>query len=220
MPAVAPRGYGLFLCGTESTEAVVHPSTRLVVWLLVLVAIQGLDDRPLLAALLVLPLFGGGIMRRCGRLAWGARWLFLSLFVILAWGGAGDPVWDGAMAPSREGLLDALTHVVRLLLVLMAVAVLREWMSFPDLLTAAHRLLEPLRHCGVDPERGLVRLMLVMRCIETTPRPRDWRILLDLPASGSSEVFEIADRQFSSRDYLTLVLATFAFAALFYFRQV
>jgi hypothetical protein len=198
----------------------VHPSTRLFVWLLTLVAIQGLDDRPLLAALLVLPLFGGRVLRRCGRLAWGARWLFLSLFVILAWGGAGDPAWDGAMAPSREGLLDALTHVARLLLVLMAVAVLREWMPFPDLLTAAHRLLEPLRRCGLDPDRGLVRLMLVMRHIETTPRPRDWRILLDLPASSSSEVFELADRPLGGRDYLTMALCAAGFGALFYCRQV
>jgi len=153
----------------------VHPSTCLVVWLLVLVAIQGLDGYLLMAALLILPLFGGRALRHCGQLIRGARWLLLSVFVILAWGSAGDPVWTGMMAPSHEGLVDASTHVGRLLLVLMAVAILRVRMSLPELLTGTRRLLEPLRRLGVDPDRGLVRLLLVLRHLETLPRPRDWR---------------------------------------------
>jgi hypothetical protein len=76
------------------------------------------------------------------------------------------------------------THGGRLLLVLMAVAVLRERMPLADLLTAMHRLLEPLRRCGVDTDRGLVRLLLVLNYIETMPRPRDWRLLLDAPAAA------------------------------------
>jgi hypothetical protein len=127
----------------------------------------------------------------------------LSVFVILAWGGVGDPAWSGMMAPSREGLLDASTHVGRLLLVLMAVAVLRERMPMAELLIATHRLLDPLRRCGLDTDRGLVRLLLVLHYLETMPRPRDWRQLLEPPASsGQREIFELTDRQLSSRDYL------------------
>ncbi|KFB66745.1 MAG: hypothetical protein CAPSK01_003683 [Candidatus Accumulibacter vicinus] len=193
--------------GHERSEAVVHPSTCLVVWLLVLVAIQGLDGYLLMAALLILPLFGGRALRHCGQLIRGARWLLLSVFVILAWGSAGDPAWTGAMAPSHEGLVDASTHVGRLLLVLMAVAVLRARMPVADLLTATHRLLEPLRRCGLDADRGLVRLLLVLHYLETMPRPRDWRQLLELPASGHCEAFELADRRLSSRDYWIMIVA-------------
>ncbi len=203
-------------------RATVHPSTRLVVWLLMLVAIQGLDGRLLLAALLGLPLCGRLALRRCGQLTWGARWLLLSLFVILAWGGAGDPIWNGVMAPSHEGLVDALTHIGRLLLVLMAVAVLRERMPVADLLTATHRLLEPLRRCGLDADRALVRLLLVLRHLETMPRPRDWRRLLEVPASGSSEVFEVfelADRRLAPRDYLMIIVAVASIIPVFYFWQ-
>ena len=196
-----------------------HPSARLLVWFLVLVAIQGLEGRLLLAALLVLPLFGRPALRRCGQLIRGARWLLLSVFVILAWGGAGDPAWSGVMAPSREGLVDASTHVGRLLLMLMAVAVLRERMPLADLLTAIHRLLEPLRHCGLDTERGLVRLLLVLRYLETMPRPGDWRQLLDVSASANSEVFELTDRRLSRRDYLIIMIAVASILPVFYFRQ-
>ncbi|MFW5395978.1 MAG: hypothetical protein XXXNARYT_001706, partial [Candidatus Accumulibacter regalis] len=63
-----------------------HPTTRLVVWLLLLLASQCLDGEQLLAALLVLPFLGPAALRRALRLAWRTRWLFLSLFVIVAWG--------------------------------------------------------------------------------------------------------------------------------------
>lgn len=196
-----------------------HPATQLVVWLLLLLASQSLAGRQLLAALLILPFFGVAALRRGALLAWRTRWLFLSLFVILAWGGAGEPVWSGALAPSREGLRDALTHAGRLLLALMAVAALLEWMPVPDLLTATHRLLQPLRCCGLAPERGVVRLLLVMRYIEALPRPRDWRILLEAPVTRTDEVLELADRRFSWVDLLIMLVAAGGVAA-FFFRQV
>jgi energy-coupling factor transporter transmembrane protein EcfT len=195
----------------------VHPSTWLVVWFVMVVLIQSLEGSLLAAALLVLPLFGGPLLRRCGQLAWRARWLFLSLFVILAWGGAGEPAWDGTMAPSLEGLSDASSHVGRLLLVLMAVTVLREGMPLADLLSGARRLLTPLRQCGLETDRGLVRLLLVLRHIETMPRPRDWRLLLDVPEHFMSEVFELADRPLCRRDYLIIAIAVVSI--LFYLRQ-
>jgi energy-coupling factor transporter transmembrane protein EcfT len=183
-----------------------------------LVFAHSLEGSLLAAALLASLCFGGRILRRCGQLVWAARWLFLSLFVILTWGGAGEPAWNGFMAPSLEGLADAATRVGRLLLVLMAVAVLRERMSLADLLSGAHCLLEPLRRCRLDPDRGLVRLLLVLRYIEAMPRPRDWRQLLDLRADRSIEVLELADRRFSSRDALIVILAVAGL--VFYLRQV
>lgn len=195
-----------------------HPTTRLVVWLLMLAASQSLQEEQLLAALLVVPFFGAAALRRGAKLIWRTRWLFVSLFVILAWGGAGEPLWSGAFAPSHEGLLDALTHGGRLLLALMAVAALLEWMPVTDLMTATHCLLRPLRHCGVSPDRGVVRLLLVMRYIETLPRPRDWRILLEVPASSSDEVLELADRGFSWLDPLVMLVVAGG-VAVFCFRQ-
>lgn len=185
-----------------------------------LVALQSLDGTLLATVVLMLPLVGGPTLRRWGRLVSGARWFFLSLFVILAWGGAGEPVWSGPLAPAGEGLVDALTHVGRLLLVLMAVAVLRERMALPDLLTATRRLLGPLRRLGLDPDHALVRLLLVLRHLETMPRPRDWRLLLDVPTSSTNEVFEIADCQFSWVDYVVAVFVVVAgCVALFCLRQ-
>lgn len=192
----------------------VHPTTRLVVCLALLIVVQALSGAALAAAFLALPLCGGRVLRRGWRLIWRARWLLVSLLVIFSWGVAGDPLWQGALAPTYEGGREALTHLGHLLLVLIGVAVFLEAMPLPDLLAATHVVLKPLRHFGLDPDRGVVRLMLVLRYVETLPRARDWRVLLDAPVSSVSERVEVRHLSLRWADYL--VVTSLAAAALCY----
>lgn len=185
-------------------RSVVHPTTRLVLWLLLMLAVQWLEGGMLAVVLLPLLLLGRPVLQRGGRLVWRARWLLVSLFVIFAWGVAGEPLWQGIAAPTHEGLLAALTQLGRLLLMLMSVAAFLEFMPLPSLLTATHRMLHPLQRFGLDPDRGVIRLMLVMRYIETLPRPRDWRSLLDVPTLSVSEVLEIDEHPLRWLDGLVL----------------
>ena len=169
----------------------VHPATRLVAWLVLLIAVQCLSGTALLLACLLAPLSGGRVMRRGGRLIWRARWLLLSLVLVFAWSVAGEPLWNGSLAPTREGLDEALKHLGRLLLVLVSVAAFLEFMPLADLLAATHALLIPFRRFGVDSDRGVVRLMLVLRYVEILPRPRDWKSLLEIPETATCEMIEI-----------------------------
>ena len=195
----------------------VRPATRLVAWLLLLVAVQSLSGSVLAGSFLLFPLFGARVLRRGGQLIWRTRWLLLSLLVIFPWGIAGQPLWNSAGAPTQEGVLEALTHLGRLLLVLMAVAAFLETMPLPDLLAATHILFKPLRGFGLDPDRGVVRLMLVLRYVETLPRPRDWRSLLDAPTLNASEQVEVNHQPLRWLDY-GLMLALTAVATVFYLR--
>ncbi|HRD90298.1 MAG TPA: CbiQ family ECF transporter T component [Accumulibacter sp.] len=191
-----------------------HPSTLLVAWLFVVVAIQLLAAEMLLAALLLLPLCGTVALRRWLQFVWRARWLLVSLTLILAWGTAGDAVWDFPLSPSRQGLRDAGKHAGRLVLLLMAVVVLRQQLSLPELLSGSYRLLAPLRRCGVDVDRALVRLLLVLDTLDRLPRPADWRALLAAPASGQPRVLELSDRSLSRRDHLLMALLLISLVAL------
>ena len=184
----------------------VHPATRLIAWIALLIAVQCLSGGVLALALVGLPLCGARIRRRGARLAWRARWLLLSLIVIFSWGVAGDPLWDGAWAPTVAGCRDALTHAARLLLVLFTVAAFLEAMPIADLLAATHVVLRPARLVGLDADRAVVRLMLVLRYVETLPRPRDWRVLLDAPVASVCERVEVSDRPLQSADYLIVVV--------------
>ena len=130
-------------------------------------------------------------MQRAGRLIWRARWLLLSLLLVFAWGVAGEPLWSASMAPTREGVEEAMKHLGRLLLALTMVAAFLEFMPLADLLAATHTLLTPFRRLGMDSDRGVVRLMLVLRYVETLPHPRDWKSLLEIPESLTYEEIEI-----------------------------
>ncbi|HCV13703.1 MAG TPA: hypothetical protein DGC76_08415 [Candidatus Accumulibacter sp.] len=206
-------------CSTGAKEPCrhmhLHPSTLLAAWLLLAVAIQMLAGGPLLAAMLLLPLCGRAALRRWLQLVWRARWLLVSLLLILAWGTVGDAAWSLPLAPSKQGLLDAGTHAGRLLLLLMAVVVLRQRLPLPEMLSGIYRLLAPLRGCGLDVDRALVRLLLVLDTLDNLPRPADWRALLAAPASGPPQVLELSDRRLSRRDYLFMALLLISLVALF-----
>lgn len=186
---------------------VLHPTTRLLLWLLSLVGVQCLDGWALAAAIVLLPALGRRIGRRTWSLVRRARWLLVSLIVILAWGTAGDPLWDAAYAPTRQGLAEAATHGGRLVLVLAAVAALLETMPLPEMFLASHALGRPLRRIGLDVDRGIVRLMLVLRYLERLPRPRDWRSLLDVPPTAAEETLELSDAPLRPVDYAALTVA-------------
>ncbi|MBK7356730.1 CbiQ family ECF transporter T component [Propionivibrio sp.] len=194
----------------------IHPTTCLLVWLLLLLVVQLLSGTTLAAALLLLPALGTAVLQRGSGLVRRARWLLLSLLVVFSWGIPGDPLWNGALSPTYEGLFEGLTHLGRLVLVLMAVAAFLEAMSLQDLLAATHALLGPLRRLGFDPDRSVVRLMLVLRYVETLPRPRDWRALLDLPATNLGEVVEIGYQPFRWPDFVVVLTLAIAFLLYLY----
>jgi len=184
-----------------------NPTTRLLLWLEVLVAVQFFSGGVLAGAFIAVPLLGRRVWQRAWRLILRSRYLVVSLFAILAWGIAGHPLWDSTLAPTREGLSAALTHLGRLLLVLIAVATFFEAMSVADLVGALHAVTRPLRRFGVDAERGIVRLLLVLRYVESLPRARDWRTLLEAPTPAASETIEVEERPLRARDYaLTLAV--------------
>ena len=176
-------------------RSVLHPATRLVVWLVLLIAVQLLSGRFLALVCLLAPVLGVRVMRRGGRLMWRARWLLFSLLAVFAWGTAGEALWNSGWAPTYEGVMEASKHLGRMLLVLMLVATFLEYMPLADLISATHALLLPFRRFGLDTTRGVVRLMLVLRYVETLPRPRDWKVLLDAPDSSTSEIVEIEQRE-------------------------
>lgn len=183
----------------------VHPATRLTAWLVLLVAVQFLSGVALFAACLLTPLLGMRVMQRGGRLIWRTRWLLVSLLLIFSWGMAGEPLWNGSLAPTYEGVDEAVKHVGRMLLVLVAVAAFLEFMPLADLLAATHALLRPFRRFGMDSDRGVVRLMLVLRYVETLPRPRDWKFLLETPETCACEVIEIDHQAMRWSDRLVMV---------------
>lgn len=181
-----------------------HPASRLLFWIAVLVTVQGFSGRLLLATTLLVPFCGKKILLRGTRLVWRARWLFLALVTFFSWGTAGDPLWAGWGAPTREGMAEAMVHSGRLFLVLIGVAALLENLPLAQLLSASHKLLGVFRRVGLDPDRGVVRLMLVLHYVETLPRPDDWRSMLSVPAECEVDWVDVVHEPLAWPDFLML----------------
>ena len=201
----------------------IHPVTRLLFWLGWIVLAQCLNGvfalMAVVLALFSLPaMLGLGVLRRALRLIWRARWLLLTLLIVFSWAGVGEPVWAAWGAPSWEGVEEGLIHVARIVLTLLIVAALLESISTASLLAAIYMLLAPLRWRGVDCERGMVRLMLVLRQLESPPSG-DWRALLRsdaITASVSDEFFELEAWPLQRTDWVLLLLGLLFFLMIFW----
>lgn len=105
------------------------------------------------------------------------------------------------LGPTREGLGLAVLHAARLIAVVCAVAVLLERLSLQRLVSGLHALSRPLRLIGVSPERLALRLLLVLRYVEASPRGhgrpqwRDWLTAGSDEEEGGAEEAVVLDRE-------------------------
>ncbi len=156
-----------------------HPSVSLLAWLAAVLAAQflGYPGLALLALAIILSAPGAarpwlGYVRR-------ARWLLLMLWLILAYNTPGEALWDLPWAPTYEGLGEANLQAARLLIMLGSLAWLFNRLGRDGLVGALWALLLPAGRLGLDSERLVVRLSLVMENLQSPPEKGAWKKMLD-----------------------------------------
>lgn len=177
------RGSFKLSYGWTMNLSVLHPTTRLLCWLTATLLGQGLSGAALAYALpctvfVIAIVAGTRAVREGWRLVRRVRWLIVALVLVFAWGVPGEPIGgDSRVVPTWEGVQLAALHLGRLLLTLMLIGALLASLSRDDLLSALLTLVLPLRRMGVDCERAVVRMALVLRFVEDA-KAADWRQLL------------------------------------------
>jgi energy-coupling factor transporter transmembrane protein EcfT len=184
-----------------------HPAHRLCCSLLVGVSLQCVSGAGLLLAIALLPVLGRASLVRWLRLLRRARWLLLTLLIVLAWGIAGEPLWEeaGRISPTYEGLTEAATQLGRLVLVLAAVASLLETTPIERLMAGTHILLRPLAGLGLDVNRAVVRLSLALHYAEQMPS-RDWRNILSPIECAGPQTVCLVSPPAQLKDWLVLAV--------------
>lgn len=169
-----------------------HPGARLLVWLASLLASQGLTSGShpqllpgLLLWLVLLLALPAEHRTQVGHLLRRTRWLLLSLFLIFAFATPGAALLDTPYSPSHEGLTQGLAQLLRLTLILTAVAILLASTPIPALMAACHQWLRPFTSPAVN-DRLVVRLMLVLHYAEHLPPANAWRQMLAFTASDAA----------------------------------
>lgn len=96
------------------------------------------------------------------------RWLFISIFIIYAFGSPGEYVqyFPNNLSPTFEGISLGLLQIAKLLTAISALMVLFGSCSKDQLLSALNHLLSPLEMLGFNTNRFIVRLVLTLNYVE------------------------------------------------------
>ncbi|TAH42750.1 MAG: hypothetical protein EYC67_15680 [Betaproteobacteria bacterium] len=166
-----------------------HSGFLLLLWLCGVVLVQAMPVGVLTA--FTVACIGAAWLaapRRLMRLLRRTRFLLLAILVLFGWFTPGEAAfidWPHA-SPTREGLGLALEHLARLVAVICSVAVLLERLPVDRLVGGLHVLCRPLSVIGLPAERIALRLLLVLRYVDSSGagRARDWRAWLSDPGEG------------------------------------
>jgi len=187
-----------------------HPSCALIIWLAAVLALQALGYAGVLLLAAGVLVLGGGVLRPWWGYVRRARWLLLTLWLILAYNVPGEAYQDMPWAPTYEGIADANLHALRLVVMLGCLAWLFHRLGRDGLVSALWGLLHPCRVIGLDTERLVVRLSLVLDHLKVAPEKGGWRRMLrsdSMPLAGP-EVLHLALPPWVARDTLLAVLVT------------
>ncbi len=193
-----------------------HPAVQILIWMLLALLAQRLQWLALLV--LTAALFGLAL-RLCAdqllSLLRRTRWILLSLLLIYAYTTPGTAWWAefGVVSPTREGVLDGLLQLGRLLSVLSGLAILLALLTQTQLISGLYTLAYPLRWLGLSRERIAVRLALTLEYAESTMRDTasDWRSTIRgamQSSANGAEHIELRLQPFGVVDVLLLLAST------------
>jgi hypothetical protein len=189
-----------------------HPAVQIFIWMLLALLTQRLQ--PLALLVLTAVLFGLAL-KLCRKqllsLLRRTRWILFSLLLIYAYTTPGVALWAqlGVISPTREGLLDGLLQLERLVSVLSGLAILLELLPQTQLISGLYSLAYPLRWLGLSRERIAVRLALTLEYAESAMRDTasDWRSTINAalqPSADRTEHIELCVQPFRAVDVLLL----------------
>lgn len=154
------------------------------------------------------------------------RWLFLSIFIIYAFGTPGEllPQFPVSFAPTFEGINLGWQQIEKLLLALAALALLVTRTSKEHLMLGLYMLLRPLKLAGLNVERFAARLMLTLNYVEelaaedksgfSFSKLDEMDDLAD--TAQQNNVITFHDLEFRLLDKLVMTLLTMVFLLLVY----
>lgn len=146
-----------------------HPAAQIMAWCLLIAVMQALAHAILLIAASLIFLCAFALSRhKFIQLLHRTRWIMLSLLLIYAYSTPGQPLLDtlGIFSPNREGLIDGVSQLIRLLAALAGLAILLDRLHRQQLIAGLYTLFAPLRWIGLSRERLAVRLALTLHYAE------------------------------------------------------
>jgi len=186
-----------------------HPSCALIIWLAAVIGVQFVGYAAMLLLVAGALLLTPALLRRWWAYIRRARWLLLTLWLILAYNTPGEALHDMAWAPTFEGMAEANLQAARLVAMLACLAWLFLRLGHEGMIAGLWGLLQPVRALGLDVERVVVRLSLVLENLQEPPEKGAWKQMLAAQPllSSSQEVLHLSLMPWLLRDTVLVVLS-------------
>lgn len=182
-----------------------HPAVYLVAWLVLLLLSSVLEGHWLVLGIGLCLLRGRAARTHWWRLLWRTKILLLTLAVLIAYSVPGVLLGGHAWAPSQEGLSMAAEQVLRLILILGALALLLTGLPRERLMLALWSLLQWLLPAAWAT-RSVARLALVLRYVEDEPKMDGWRAFLRDETVAQAETMRLPHAPWRYRDFAALLV--------------
>jgi len=194
-----------------------HPATQILIWCLLVVALQKLAFSALMfVAVIVILLALLVATHKLLQLFRRTRWIMFSLLLIYAYSTPGQAWFEGfgMLSPTYEGLQDGSLQLLRLLTALASLAILLTRLPRQQLIAGLYTLFAPLQWLRLSRARVAVRLALTLQYAEVAMlRKQTWQLLLQSlfasPESSQHQI-ELPLQRFSIAD-ASLLLSAFIF---------
>jgi energy-coupling factor transporter transmembrane protein EcfT len=182
-----------------------HPAVSILSWLIYALAVEWASES-VLVLITVLTAIVYGTQRDAVpaflRLLRRSRWLLLSLGLLYAWTVNGVWIWPalGGLSPTLEGLTMGGERILRLMLLLAALALLLHRLSSGDLVYGLYLLTKPFAKIGFDRRAFAVRLALAMEWARSRDTVKKWRMMDGLELAMSQTESGPEEICFESQD--------------------
>lgn len=190
-------------------EPGLHPSTALVAWLSAVLAAQFVGYSGLAIMALGVLCSPSRVARSWLSNIYRARWLFLTLWLILSYNTPGEALMGAPWAPTYEGIADANLQAARLALMLGCLAWLSVRLGRDGLVSALWGLLQSLPVLGVDTQRLVIRLSLVLANLQTPQEKGSWRRMMaaDAPMAAGPDIVHVTLPRWANVDTFVVMVA-------------
>lgn len=173
------RGRGRIRLMLRGRLFVLHPTALIALWAAYVAGLELLSWRGLAVATLSAPiLLDAAIRARFLQLLRRSRWLVLILPLVYACSVPGQPLWPGVSLISWPGIEAGALRVMRLLLMLAALAALLTALEPPRLIFGLYALARPFSCLGLDARALAVRLSLVLEGAQHAAPAKPWKLAL------------------------------------------
>lgn len=192
-----------------------HPAGQIIIWCVLVVVMQTLTLAPLLVAASGVMLAAYGVSRhKFVQLLRRTRWVMISLLLIYSYTTPGESLFEalGRLSPNREGVIDGVLQLTRLLSALAGLAILLDRLHRTKLIAGLYTLLAPLQWLGLSRERVAVRLALTLHYAEVAMLRRSdtWQSSLRSlfePHEEPTRDIELPLHRFTLMDGLLMAMA-------------